>query len=239
MSAPETIIAGRRAPGPASGLAPDGASAMTSGCRCRPRSQAMCSGGVCRRRPFSPPPDAASCRHHRRGPRWPYVAHGARCARPRAGAREPPRRLARAHRFPPSGVPAPPACSSGPRIPPVASGRGFPRRRVRSPHARRHLSRVFQRVHAGQQRVTILAGQHDVRAALAASARRRPASRQSGASRARHWKDCAAGGTREIDADMRIIAETNRDPEASIDSGTPRADLHLRISAYPVALPPL
>ncbi|WP_244131933.1 hypothetical protein [Burkholderia plantarii] len=38
---------------------------------------------------------------------------------------------------------------------------------------------------------------------------------------------------------MRIIAETNRDPEASIDSGTPRADLHLRISAYPVALPPL
>lgn len=46
----------------------------------------MCSGGVCRRRPFSPPPDAASCRHHRRGPRWPYVAHGARSAIPRASA---------------------------------------------------------------------------------------------------------------------------------------------------------
>ncbi|WP_246795045.1 sigma-54-dependent transcriptional regulator [Burkholderia perseverans] len=47
------------------------------------------------------------------------------------------------------------------------------------------------------------------------------------------------GGTREIDVDVRIIAATNRDPEASIESGALRADLYHRINVYPIALPPL
>ncbi|WP_186156962.1 sigma-54-dependent transcriptional regulator [Burkholderia gladioli] len=47
------------------------------------------------------------------------------------------------------------------------------------------------------------------------------------------------GGAREVEVDVRIVAATNRDPLASIDEGTLRADLYHRINVFPIALPPL
>ncbi|WP_423760133.1 sigma-54-dependent transcriptional regulator [Burkholderia sp. NLJ2] len=47
------------------------------------------------------------------------------------------------------------------------------------------------------------------------------------------------GSTHEIDVDVRIIAATNRDPEAAMEDGKLRPDLYHRINVFPIALPPL
>lgn len=47
------------------------------------------------------------------------------------------------------------------------------------------------------------------------------------------------GGTKSIDIDVRVIAATNVDLEAAIDSGRFRADLYYRLNVLPIKIPPL
>ncbi|RMG02185.1 MAG: sigma-54-dependent Fis family transcriptional regulator [Nitrospirae bacterium] len=47
------------------------------------------------------------------------------------------------------------------------------------------------------------------------------------------------GGTRDVNVDVRIIAATNKDLEASIKDGTFREDLFYRLNVIPVHIPPL
>ena len=47
------------------------------------------------------------------------------------------------------------------------------------------------------------------------------------------------GGTRTIDADVRIIAATNRSLEEAVEQGQFRADLYYRLNVVPIVLPPL
>jgi Nif-specific regulatory protein len=47
------------------------------------------------------------------------------------------------------------------------------------------------------------------------------------------------GTTRPRKVDVRIIAATNHNLRAAVDAGTFRADLYYRISAFPIAVPPL
>jgi transcriptional regulator with GAF, ATPase, and Fis domain len=47
------------------------------------------------------------------------------------------------------------------------------------------------------------------------------------------------GGTGSIRTDVRVIAATNRDLEASIAAGTFRSDLFYRLNVFPIEMPPL
>jgi len=47
------------------------------------------------------------------------------------------------------------------------------------------------------------------------------------------------GGTRTIEADVRWVAATNRDPAALLSSGALREDVYHRLAVFPVRLPPL
>ncbi|MBV9927507.1 MAG: PAS domain-containing protein [Acidobacteria bacterium] len=47
------------------------------------------------------------------------------------------------------------------------------------------------------------------------------------------------GGTRRIRANVRVIAATNRDLQATIRAGSFRSDLFYRLNVFPIAIPPL
>jgi len=47
------------------------------------------------------------------------------------------------------------------------------------------------------------------------------------------------GGTEALDADIRVIAATNRDLQQMVSEGTFREDLYFRIRVFPVQVPPL
>ena len=47
------------------------------------------------------------------------------------------------------------------------------------------------------------------------------------------------GGARRIRADVRVIAATNRDLQASIRAGSFRSDLFYRLNVFPIEIPPL
>ena len=47
------------------------------------------------------------------------------------------------------------------------------------------------------------------------------------------------GGTKTIDADVRVIAATHQNLEKQIEEGRFREDLYYRINVFPIEMPPL
>ncbi len=47
------------------------------------------------------------------------------------------------------------------------------------------------------------------------------------------------GGSREIPIDVRVVAATNRDPQAAVAGGNLRTDLYYRLLEFPLRVPPL
>ena len=52
-------------------------------------------------------------------------------------------------------------------------------------------------------------------------------------------RELVVGGTEEVEADIRIIAATNRDLTKMVAAGDFREDLYYRINVIPVRLPAL
>ncbi len=53
------------------------------------------------------------------------------------------------------------------------------------------------------------------------------------------WHYRRLGGTREMRADVRVIAATNRPPKEAIEAGKLREDLYYRLAVFHIVLPPL
>jgi two-component system, NtrC family, response regulator AtoC len=47
------------------------------------------------------------------------------------------------------------------------------------------------------------------------------------------------GSNQQIDTDVRVIAASNRDPEAAVNEGKLRVDLYHRLNVFPLRIPPL
>jgi DNA-binding NtrC family response regulator len=47
------------------------------------------------------------------------------------------------------------------------------------------------------------------------------------------------GGTKDLEADVRVVAATNRDLKAMVDEGAFRADLYYRLNGFDLTVPPL